>query len=214
MTSSTPDPELQTIAAYDARPAAYALHSEDRRPLNRLHARFVDLVGPGAAVADLGCGPGHDAAALAARGLTPTGIDPSHGLLLEARRHEELAGALVQADARRLPFAGDSFDGIWACASLLHVPKRDIGRALTEMYRILRPGGILFTSMSEGGQPGPIHVESDGLAQRLYYYHGEEAWASLVAAPGFVLVDHAVNRWSGHFNPGSSGWIETFARKP
>jgi SAM-dependent methyltransferase len=212
--TSSPDPELDTIAAYDARPVAYAEHSRDREPLNRLHDHFVQLVGAGARVLDLGCGPGHDAAELARRGLRVTGLDLSRGLLLEGRSHPALVGSLILADARQLPIVSYSFDGVWSCASLLHVPKRDIAHAIAELYRVLKPSGILFTSMSEGGEPGAIPVISDGLSQRLYYYHREEDWAALVCGAGFEILDHGVNRKSGHFNPGSTGWIETFARRP
>jgi ubiquinone/menaquinone biosynthesis C-methylase UbiE len=212
--TSSPDPELQTIAAYDAQSVAYAEHSRDRAPLNRLHEHFESLVGGGARVLDLGCGPGHDAAELVSRGLKVTGLDLSRGLLLEARSHSALAGSLIQADARQLPIVSYTFDGVWSCASLLHVPKRDVAHAIAELYRVLKPGGILFTSMSEGGEPGAIPVISDGLSQRLYYYHREGDWASLVSGAGFEILDHGVNRKSGHFNPGSTGWIETYARKP
>ena len=212
--SSSPDPELSTIAAYDAGAVDYAEHFRDRMPLNRLQEHFVTVVGSGAAVLDLGCGPGHDAAELSARGLRVTAFDPARGLLNEAMHHTSLTGRLVQGDARALPFATGSFDGVWTCASLLHVPKRDVGRALAEVFRVLKPGGILFTSMSEGGQVGAIPVESNGLSRRLYYYHREQTWAALVSGAGFDVIDQRVQRESGNFNPGSTGWIETFARKP
>jgi ubiquinone/menaquinone biosynthesis C-methylase UbiE len=212
--TSSPDPEIRAIAAYDAGAATYAVHSRDRKPLNRLHEHFASLVGSGAQVLDLGCGPGHDAAELTSRGLTVTGCDAAGRLLREAHDYASLAGRLVQGDARTLPFAASSFDGIWCCASLLHVPKRNVGHALAEAFRILQRGGVLFTSMSEGEQRGAISVHSDGLGPRDYYYYRQETWAALVAGAGFEIVDHDVQRESGNFNPGSSGWIEIFARKP
>jgi SAM-dependent methyltransferase len=51
-----------------------------------------------------------------------------------------------QGDARRLPVATGCVDGVWAKASLLHLQRDDVARALTEVRRILRPGGILFVS--------------------------------------------------------------------
>jgi ubiquinone/menaquinone biosynthesis C-methylase UbiE len=211
---SSPDPALSTIAAYDAGAAGYSEHSRDRKPLKRLHERFVTLIGSGATVLDLGCGPGHDAAELSARGLGVTAFDPARGLLHEAARQPSLAGLLVQGDARALPFAAATFDGIWSCASLLHVPKRDVGQVLVDTFRVLKRGGILFTSMSEGDQPGAVPVESNGLSRRLYYYHREQTWAALVSGAGFEVIDHAVKRDSAGLNPGSTGWIETFARRP
>ena len=212
--TSSPDPALTTIASYDRDAAFYSQHSRDRKPLNRLHETFVTLVGSGAAVLDRGCGPGHDAAELSARGLRVTAFDPSRGLLKEAARHTSLAGRLVQGDARALPLAAGSFDGVWSCASLLHDPKQDVGLVLLGTFRVLRAGGVLFTSMSEGEQVGAIPVESNGLSRRLYYSHREQTWAALVSGAGFDVIDQRVQRESGNFNPGSTGWIETFARKP
>jgi ubiquinone/menaquinone biosynthesis C-methylase UbiE len=212
--TSSPDQQLQTVAAYDAGAAAYARHSQDRKPLRPLHERFASLLAGGARVLDIGCGPGHDAAELASLGLSVTGLDPASGLLAEARSYACLAGRLIQGDARHLPIAASRYDGIWCCASLLHVPKRDVGHALAEAFRILKSGGVLFTSMSEGQQRGAVSVHSDGLGPRDYYYHRQETWAALVAGAGFEIVDHHVQRESGNLNPGSTGWIETFARKP
>jgi ubiquinone/menaquinone biosynthesis C-methylase UbiE len=212
--TSSPDPELQTVAAYNTGAAAYARHSQDRSPLRHLHEHFASLLAGGARVLDLGCGPGHDAAELASLGLSVTGLDPASGLLAEACSYTCLAGRLIQGDARQLPIAASRFDGIWCCASLLHVPNRDVGDALAEVFRILKSGGVLFTSMSEGEQRGAVSVHSDGLEPRVYYYHRQETWAALVAGAGFEIVDHRVRRQGGNFNPGSTGWIETFARKP
>ena len=69
MTSSSPDPVLDTSVSYERGAAEYAEHSRDRTPLAHLLDRFATLVGPNALVLDLGCGPGHDAAELAKRGL-------------------------------------------------------------------------------------------------------------------------------------------------
>jgi ubiquinone/menaquinone biosynthesis C-methylase UbiE len=212
--TSSPDPLALTVSAYEHDATAYAGHSRDRAHLRRLHEKFRACFEPGARVLDLGCGPGHDAAVLAALGLSATGFDPTRGLLIEAQAHGSISGALVQGDARLLPLAGGSFDGIWACASLLHVPKQDIPVALSEAFRILCNGGVIFTSMSEGPQSEAVPVVSDGLQERMYYYHSGGEWAAAVEAAGFAVLEHDVRRDAGNFNPGSTGWIETFARKP
>jgi ubiquinone/menaquinone biosynthesis C-methylase UbiE len=212
--TSSPDSFTLTVSAYEHDAPAYAEHSRDRAHMRRLHEKFRSYFEPGARVLDLGCGPGHDAAELAALGLSVTGFDPARGLLIEAQAHDSISGALMQGDARQLPFASGSFGAIWACASLLHVPKVDIPAALLEAFRILRVGGVIFTSMSEGPQSEAVPVVSDGLGERLYYYHFGEDWAAAVEAAGFAILEHDVRRDTGNFNPGSTGWIETFARKP
>jgi ubiquinone/menaquinone biosynthesis C-methylase UbiE len=213
--TSSPDPVLSTLTSYDLGAAEYAEHSRDHEALNPLHQRFRDLVGPGASILELGCGPGHDAAELARLGLNVCGFDPVPGLLGQAtRNHVELKGHLLQADARRLPFRGDSFDGAWACASLLHVPKQDIGQAIREAFRTLRPNGVLFTSMQHGdGELVPYEPGSQ-LPARFYFFYRADEWQELVKAAGFRILDQRVNSTSYGLTADATGWIETFARKP
>ena len=81
-------------------------------------------------------------------------------------------------------------------------------------FRVLKPGGVAFFSLSEGEPSGHVPVSDLGLATRAYYYHRDDEWVSLVSRAGFEIADHRVNRAAGNFNPGSTGWIETYARKP
>ena len=69
-----------------------------------------------------------------------------------------LPGHVVQADLRRLALAGQSIDGIWCCAALLHVPLDRTRAALDEMRRILRPGGwlALVTAAGQGARLEPV----------------------------------------------------------
>ena len=212
--TSSPDAFRLTVSAYENHAPRYAAHSRDRAPMRRLHEKFRAYLRLDASVLDLGCGPAHDAAELAALGLNVTGFDPARGLLVEALDHKSIAQALIQGEAGHLPFAAASFDGIWACASLLHVPKFGVKSVLSETFRILRSGGVIFTSMSEGVQSDAVPVFSDGLSERLYYYHSVPDWADAISTAGFDILEHQVNRDSGNFNPGSTGWIETFAQKP
>lgn len=172
MTSSPEDPLRATIAAYEGGARAYAEHSRDRGGLAHLHRRFATLLQPGARILDLGCGPGHDAAKLADLRLNVVGCDPARGLLHEAREHEALQGRLIAGDGRQLPFDGESFDGVWACASLLHIPKSQVSGALSEVQRVLRVGGVLFTSMQEGIVDGLVATsDADPLLPRHYTYY-------------------------------------------
>ena len=212
MTSST-NPDAATILAYHNGAARYADHSHDREGLARLREPLIALLPPQPLVLDLGSGPGHDAALLAELGATVVALDPAQGLLREASRYGAIASRLVGGDARNLPFAAASFDGIWSCASLLHVPHDEVEGALAEAARVLKPGGFAFFSVSEGEPGVRVPDTSLGLATRAYYYHRAEDWGSMLVAQGFQLIFDHVNRESGNFNPGSTGWIETYARK-
>ena len=212
MTFSIPD-DAATILAYSNGAAGYAEHSRDREGLARLREPLIALLPPKPLVLDLGCGPGHDAALLASLGATVVPLDPAVGLLHQAQHYDAVKLRVVCGEARHLPFAGASLDGVWSCASLLHVPHADVPAALSEVQRVLRPGGVAFFSISEGEETDRVPVTDLGLQTRWYYYHRADRWGDLVMAAGFDLVSHAVNRDSGNFNPGSTGWIETYARK-
>ena len=211
--SSSTNPDAATILAYHNGAARYAEHSRDREHMARLREPLLSLLPPNPFVLDLGSGPGHDGALLSESGASVVALDPAEGLLREARGYEAIAARLVAGDARHLPFGDACFDGVWSCASLLHIPHDEVGLALAEVHRVLRPGGFAFISISEGEASSAVPVTDLGLATRSYYYHSVENWGAMVRAQGFQLILHRANQTAGNFNPGSTGWIETYARK-
>lgn len=120
---------------YRAGPFGLELRRIQRVALARLR------VVPGQRVLDLGCGPGDGTAWLAAQGAAAIGLDYSAGMVASARREPSLVGRLVRGDAGRLPFAEASFDKVVCTNSFHHYP--DHARALAEMRRVLKPGGLL-----------------------------------------------------------------------
>lgn len=90
---------------------------------------------------------------LAGRAQAVTGIDLSAGTVAAAcRRHTGLQG--VQADVRRLPFAGGAFDVVISDSTLDHFESgAEIGAALREIRRVLRPGGILLLTLDNAANP-------------------------------------------------------------
>lgn len=96
--------------------------------------------GPGDRVLDIAAGTGTSSAAIARRGATVTALDFSAGMVAEGRvRHPELT--FVEGDAEQLPFDDNSFDAVTISFGLRNV--NNPRQALTEMYRVLRPGGRL-----------------------------------------------------------------------
>jgi len=143
--------------AYDQIAGLYAARQAARGPsFPDLRAAFAARLPQVGDVADLGCGPADDGALLARAGHRVVGIDRSARMLAYAARM--LPGHVVQADLRRLALAGQSIDGIWCCAALLHVPLDRTRAALDEMRRILRPGGwlALVTAAGQGARLEPV----------------------------------------------------------
>lgn len=158
-------------------------------------------------VLDLGCGPGRDLEFLAELGCRPVGLDLSAGMLAEARRRLP-AAPLVLADLRLTPFAAGCFDGIWACASLLHLRRADLPLSLVEAGRLLRrPGGMLYLALKRGEGERWV-VDTRGRRSFFAYYQLPEIEAALQQAD-FQVLDH----W---LDPNQAGqpepWVNLIAR--
>ena len=139
-------------AVYDQIAPHYARRQAGRKPsFSDLMDAFTARLPARALVADLGCGPGHDGARIVQAGHRVVGVDRSAAMLAIAAR--PLAGQVTRGDLRCLPLASASLDGIWCCASLLHVPRGQTPTVLAELGRVLRPGGhlALITALGEGG---------------------------------------------------------------
>jgi ubiquinone/menaquinone biosynthesis C-methylase UbiE len=191
-----------TSAAYDQIAAAYAARPDLERTLDAVRRRFAARLAPGARVLDVGCGPAHDTAALRGFGLSVCGLDRSRGMLAQARPRDL---PLLLGDMRRLPVSSAALDGLWVCASFLHIPRRDAPDVLGEMRRALRPGGLLYLGVKQGR--GERWVEQD--AQRRYFsFYTEAELDTLLEASGFATVE-------GWTDPDSRGrpeaWIGRLA---
>ncbi|MFM1651388.1 class I SAM-dependent methyltransferase [Brevibacillus sp. B_LB10_24] len=103
----------------------------------------------GGRVLDVGCGVGIDSLRLKRHMLDVQGLDISEVMLAEAKRLVE-GVPFWQGDFRALPFAPDSFDGVWANGSLFYVTTADLQQTLQEVRRILKTGGVFFASYLQG----------------------------------------------------------------
>jgi ubiquinone/menaquinone biosynthesis C-methylase UbiE len=145
---------IGSIASYDAAAADYHEFWKDRRPLDAAR-RFASLAGRGARVLDVACGPALDVRALRDVGLTVVAGDRSVesmriGHLLHPKR------PLGCWDFRRLPFADDTFDGIWAPAALQHLPRHELRAGLGELRRVHHRGPIFVSFRLGQGDLEPV----------------------------------------------------------
>jgi ubiquinone/menaquinone biosynthesis C-methylase UbiE len=141
--------------SYDAVAREYAAGFRDEldaKPLDRaLLASLLEQAGPGTTVADLGCGPGHITAWLAGRGAAAVGIDLSAGMVAAGRRDYPQA-EFRQGDFLALPAGDGEFGAVIAFYSLIHLEPGELAPALSEMCRVLRPGGLALASFHVGSQ--------------------------------------------------------------
>ncbi len=203
MCERDPDPVAITAASYDATAQAFAARWFDFR-LHEQMARFAEHLRPGARVLDLGCGPGRDVTYLQELGFRAVGVDLSAGMLAEGQRRG--VGSLVCADMRFLPFANGIFDGVWYCASLLHVPRDQAPTVLSECKRVLGHG-YLHLAVKQGKGEAWV-TGADGKRYFFVYYHPAEI-ELLVERAGFRVIDCQVSAPG----PGQSQpWINLLAR--
>lgn len=133
-------------------------------------------------ILDFGCGPGRDLREFRERGHEPVGLDGSAAFVAMAREHAGVEVWQQHFLSLRLPDA--AFDGVFANASLFHVPAQELPRVLGELRAALRPGGVLFCSNPRG-------ENEEGWSRGRYgAFHDFERWSRFATAAGFDAVDH------------------------
>ena len=108
---------------------------------------FLKYLPAGCKLLDLGCGSGRDSAYFASFGFKVTAVDGSEELCKRVEANYGIRALCIKFE--ELSFVSE-FDGIWACASLLHVKKADMPKVLGKVAAALKPGGVLYASFKYG----------------------------------------------------------------
>jgi SAM-dependent methyltransferase len=133
----------QSLKAYDASASDYLEAWREKRLLDAVK-QFGAMVGRGGVVLDVACGPALDTRLLRDQGLRVASGDLSWECMRVGKTlHPK--GALARWDFRQLPFADNTFDGVWAPAALQHLPRAEIRPTLREWRRVQRRGPIFVT---------------------------------------------------------------------
>ncbi len=148
------------IASYDRAADRYAetfFHELERKPFDReLLDKFADALRGRDQVCDLGCGPGHIARYLKARGVDVFGLDISPRMIeIAARLNPDTL--FRQGDMLALDLPDQTLSGVVAFYSLIHLSRESAVRALEEVHRVLLPDGLLLLSF-HGGE-GELHAD-------------------------------------------------------
>ena len=201
-----------TIESYNAVADDYVKRNADapERVTAFLHELVVRLAPGPRRIADLGCGPGRDAAAVAALGHEVLGVDLSESMLRKANG----AGVPVaRGDLRSPPFRPASLDAIWSCAALLHVPAEDLSRTLAAWSLALGADGWLALSTSLGGDEGweltpyePSTQTGDQPLRRWFVHYDRSQLVQQIERAGLRVV--SVGESESHRR-----WIQILARK-
>ncbi len=134
------------------------------------------------ALLDFGCGPGRDLRTFKALGHAPVGLDGTARFVEMARAD---SGCEVwQQDFLALDLPPERFDGVFANASLFHVPRADLPRVLRQLHATLKPGGVLFASNPRGDN------REGWSGERYGAWHDWERWRDYLTAAGFTELEH------------------------
>jgi len=172
----------ETLAYYEGRAEAFREGTRDHDVRQNIDALLRHIEGPPPfAVLDFGCGPGRDLDAFRRLGHEAVGLEGTPAFVAMARAH---SGCEVwEQDFLALDLPAERFDGVFANASLFHVPAAELPRVLAELRRALKPRGVLFASNPHGRD------EEGWSGGRYGAYHAPATWARFVTDAGFALLD-------------------------
>ncbi|RHJ95468.1 class I SAM-dependent methyltransferase [Ruminococcus sp. AF37-6AT] len=152
--------------------------------------KFLEKLNPDAYILDFGCGAGRDTKYFLSRGYQIDAIDGSEQLCRIASKY---TGIKVRQMLFQELDEKEKYDGIWACASILHLPKKQLREVLENMYAALKSEGWIYTSFKygkfEGERNGRYFTDftTDTFKEFIHDMHGlkiEEHWITGDVRPG------------------------------
>ncbi|WP_297107853.1 class I SAM-dependent methyltransferase [uncultured Devosia sp.] len=190
-----------TLRFYADNAATYALHRT--RPTGERLRSFLAALPAAARILELGCGNGMDAEHMLAQGFDVDATDGTPELVAEAQTR---LGARTRVMRFEQLDAEAEYDGVWACASLLHVPTTDLPNILARVRRAIRPGGVFVASFKAGSGEG-----RDGIG-RYYNYPTAEGLTAVYRTAGWTDMALETTMGSG-FDALPTQWLWMTAQR-
>lgn len=163
------DSNERTIDFYN-RKADQFVRDTHNLDMSSSYAPFCALLKPGAHILDAGCGSGRDSRYFLDQGYKVTAFDASREL---ANAASELLGQPVLRMRFDQVEYCQEFDAVWACASLLHIPKVSMRAVIARLSRSIVEGGVFFLSFKYGNNEEFRH-------DRHFSDYDEEAFSELI----------------------------------
>lgn len=172
-----------TLDHYNQRAESFWENTREHDVSQNIASMLRHIPGDGrVTLLDFGCGPGRDLKVFADLGHVAIGLDGAPRFVEMARAHSGCEVWLQ--DFLDLDLPEWYFDGIFANATLFHVPSRELPRVLLELRASLKPGGVLFSSIPYG------HDEEGWSDGRYGVFHDPESWRRFGSEAGFVEILH------------------------
>lgn len=137
----------QTSIEYYNSNARQFIEQTSSLDLSNLYDEFLGRICPGGAILDVGCGSGRDTKAFIEKGYDVTAFDASSEMVKlasETTNKHIICANFDEFTTNKL------FDGIWACASLLHVPTKKLATVVSKLSKLLKPYGVMYLSFKYG----------------------------------------------------------------
>jgi len=192
----------RTIAYYDQNSEAFAERAFCR-DMREFQTAFLEQVREGGRILDAGCGPGRDTREFLRRGYVVSAIDASSEMVRLCRENTGVPAVQLRMEE----IEGQAiYDGVWARASLLHVPRIDLPDVMGRLRDVLSPGGAFYGSFQQGTGE---RLDEQG---RLYSDMSEAGLRSVLDEAGLevVRVWATVDEDRG---PGHPDWVHALARR-
>ena len=172
-----------TIGHYDRMAEPYWIGTRDH-DVSQNHEALLEAIKrePPYSILDLGCGPGRDLRYFDSLGHEAVGLEGSNELVEMARRHSGCE--VLHQDFITLELPESRFDGVFANASLFHVPSQELPQVLRELHASLKPDGVLFCSNPRGNN------EEGFSGDRYSCFFDFDTWRNYVTAADFIEVKH------------------------
>ncbi|MFA5954894.1 MAG: class I SAM-dependent methyltransferase [Patescibacteria group bacterium] len=200
------DIKQKIVETYDKIASGYSARHFDHFWIEEFD--FYKSIIKGKKIIDLGCGAGRDAAVFLENDFDYTGIDISEEMLKTARERAPKAKFQLM-DFEKTTFPDAAFDGFWAAASFLHVPKKDMASTLREAKRITKNDGIGFISIKEKNEmdDGILNENKYGGINRYFSFYAQDEFKKLLEQSGFSVIkmstheenDEQKSKWPCYF---------------
>jgi SAM-dependent methyltransferase len=195
----------RTLAHYETNAADFWEGTKDHDVSQNYAALLDHIEGPRPwTILDFGCGPGRDLAYFRSCGHDAVGVEGCHTFCAMARAHSGCE--VLEQDFLSLALPAARFDGVFANASLFHVPSGELPRVLRELAAALKPRGVLFSSNPRGDN------EEGWNGQRYGCYWDLARWREIVTAAGFDEIAHYYRPIGAP--PEQQRWLATVWRRP
>ena len=198
------DAVSKTIRTYEETAEDFYKDHSDISEIKNIADFFIKNL-KGKKILDVGCGPGRDAKYFSEKGLDITGIDLTKKFIEMASKNAPKA-RFIRMDMRKIDFSPNTFDGIWSCASFLHLPKSEAKSTLREFRRILKPRALLYISIKEGDKEKFVKKDEYKGYTKLFAFYSKKELKNLIKSSKFNILKIIINRKK-------DVWINVFAIK-